>query len=41
MWDDMILQLNPTLAAVSVVMLVIITVLMITSELVRRPARRH
>jgi putative spermidine/putrescine transport system permease protein len=41
MWDDMILQLNPTLAAVSVVMLVIITVLMITSELVRRPVRRR
>lgn len=38
MWDDMILQLNPTLAAVSVVMLAIITVLMIAGELIRRPA---
>lgn len=38
MWDDMILQLNPTLAAVSVVIFVLITTLLLLAELVRRRA---
>ncbi len=38
MWDDMILQLNPTLAAVSVVIFVIITSLLLIAEQVRRRA---
>lgn len=36
MWDDMILQLNPTLAAVSVVVFVIITALLLLAERLRR-----
>jgi len=36
MWDDMILQLNPTLAAVSVVVFVIVTVLLLLAERFRR-----
>lgn len=36
MWDDMILQLNPTLAAVSVVVFAIVTVLLLVAERVRR-----
>ncbi|MCU4178227.1 ABC transporter permease subunit [Bosea sp. BH3] len=32
MWDDMILQLNPTLAAVSVVVLVVVTVMLLLAE---------
>jgi putative spermidine/putrescine transport system permease protein len=36
MWDDMILQLNPTLAAVSVVVFVIVTVLLLIAERFRR-----
>ncbi|WP_293796319.1 ABC transporter permease subunit [uncultured Bosea sp.] len=32
MWDDMILQLNPTLAAVSVVVLVIVTAMLLVAE---------
>lgn len=36
MWDDMILQLNPTLAAVSVVVFVIVTALLLLAERVRR-----
>ena len=36
MWDDMILQLNPTLAAVSVVVLVLVTTLLLLAELFRR-----
>jgi ABC-type spermidine/putrescine transport system permease subunit II len=36
MWDDMILQLNPTLAAVSVVVLVIVTALLLVAERLRR-----
>lgn len=36
MWDDMILQLNPTLAAVSVVVFVIVTVLLLVAERFRR-----
>ncbi|GEO12520.1 spermidine/putrescine ABC transporter ATP-binding protein [Microvirga aerophila] len=38
MWDDMILQLNPTLAAVSVVVFVIVTVLLLLAERFRRTA---
>jgi len=36
MWDDMILQLNPTLAAVSVVVFVIVTALLLVAERFRR-----
>jgi len=32
MWDDMILQLNPTLAAVSVVVLVVVTAMLLLAE---------
>jgi putative spermidine/putrescine transport system permease protein len=38
MWDDMILQLNPTLAAVSVVVFVLVTALLVTAERLRKPA---
>jgi ABC-type spermidine/putrescine transport system permease subunit I len=38
MWDDMILQLNPTLAAVSVVVFVIVTILLLLAERFRRTA---
>jgi ABC-type spermidine/putrescine transport system permease subunit II len=37
MWDDMILQLNPTLAAVSTVVFVLVTTLLLASEMARRP----
>ncbi|MCZ4354841.1 ABC transporter permease subunit [Roseovarius aestuarii] len=36
MWDDMYLQLNPTLAAVSVVVLVIVTLLLIAAQKVQK-----
>ncbi|MEP6701453.1 MAG: ABC transporter permease subunit [Betaproteobacteria bacterium] len=36
MWDDMILQLNPTLAAVSVVVFVLVTSLLLLGERFRR-----
>ncbi|MDS1137694.1 ABC transporter permease subunit [Nitratireductor indicus] len=36
MWDDMILQLNPTLAAVSVVVLVIVTAILLVADRLRR-----
>jgi len=36
MWDDMILQLNPTLAAVSVVVFAFVTVLLLAAERMRR-----
>ena len=36
MWDDMILQLNPTLAAVSVVVFVVVTAMLVTAERFRR-----
>ncbi len=39
MWDDMILQLNPTLAAVSFVVFVIVMALLLLAERLRRPAR--
>lgn len=38
MWDDMILQLNPTLAAVSTVVFVLVTTLLIVAERFRRNA---
>ncbi|QRM30331.1 ABC transporter permease subunit [Microvirga sp. VF16] len=38
MWDDMILQLNPTLAAVSVVVFIIVTALLLAAERLRRTA---
>lgn len=38
MWEDMILQLNPTLAAVSVVIFVTITLLLFLAERLRRTA---
>ncbi|WP_455854092.1 ABC transporter permease subunit [Ensifer canadensis] len=36
MWDDMILQLNPTLAAVSVVVFIVVTTLLLAAEKLRR-----
>jgi ABC-type spermidine/putrescine transport system permease subunit I len=38
MWDDMILQLNPTLAAVSTVVFVLVTTLLVVAERFRRTA---
>lgn len=38
MWDDMILQLNPTLASVSVVVFVIVTMLLVLAERTRQAA---
>ena len=38
MWDDMILQLNPTLAAVSVVIFTVITLLLLAAEWLRHRA---
>ncbi|WP_244631298.1 ABC transporter permease subunit [Aureimonas sp. ME7] len=38
MWDDMILQLNPTLAAVSVVVFLLVTTLLLLAERFRRPS---
>ncbi len=38
MWDDMILQLNPTLAAVSVVVFIVVTTLLLAAERLRRRA---
>lgn len=38
MWDDILLQVNPTLAAVSTVMLVFITIIIICAEGLRRKA---
>ena len=37
MWDDMILQLNPTLAAVSTVVFLLVTTLLLLTETARRP----
>ena len=39
MWDDMILQLNPTLASVSVVVFVIVMALLLIAERLRRSGR--
>ncbi len=36
MWDDMVLQVNPTLAAVSTTLLVIVTVIVLALSFVRR-----
>jgi ABC-type spermidine/putrescine transport system permease subunit II len=36
MWNDMLLQVNPTLAAVSTTMLVVITVIILAAEYLRR-----
>lgn len=38
MWNDMLLQVNPTLAAVSTTMLVVITVIILGAEYLRRRA---
>lgn len=38
MWDDMILQLNPTLAAVSTVVFILVTTLLLVAERFRRSA---
>jgi ABC-type spermidine/putrescine transport system permease subunit II len=38
MWNDMLLQVNPTLAAVSTTMLVIITAIILGAEYLRRRA---
>ncbi len=38
MWNDMLLQVNPTLAAVSTTMLVVITVIILAAEYLRRRA---
>jgi putative spermidine/putrescine transport system permease protein len=38
MWNDMLLQVNPTLAAVSTTMLVVITGMMLLAEYLRRRA---
>lgn len=40
MWNDMLLQVNPTLAAVSTTMLVIITVIIFAAEYLRRRSVR-
>jgi ABC-type spermidine/putrescine transport system permease subunit II len=40
MWDDILLQVNPTLAAVSTVLLILTTALLLTAELLRRRAER-
>jgi ABC-type spermidine/putrescine transport system permease subunit I len=39
MWDDMILQLNPTLAAVSVIVFVVVTVMLLMAERFRASSR--
>jgi len=41
MWNDLLLQVNPTLAAVSTVILLLITVFIVAAELLRRRAVRH
>ncbi len=38
MWDDMVMQINPTLAAVSVVVLAVVTSLLVLAERLRRSA---
>ena len=39
MWDDMILQLNPTLAAVSVVVFIVVTAMLLLAERFRSSSR--
>lgn len=41
MWNDLLLQVNPTLAAVSTVVLAIATVLIVLAELLRRRVSRY
>ena len=41
MWNDLLLQVNPTLAAVSTVILLLITMFIVAAELLRRHAVRH
>jgi putative spermidine/putrescine transport system permease protein len=41
MWNDLLLQVNPTLAAVSTIVLVIATVLIVLAELLRRRVSRY
>ena len=41
MWNDLLLQVNPTLAAVSTVILLLITVFIVAAELLRRHAVRR
>src|SRR5215204_2540573 len=41
MWNDLLLQVNPTLAAVSTVVLLFVTVFIIAAELLRRQAVRQ
>jgi putative spermidine/putrescine transport system permease protein len=41
MWNDLLLQVNPTLAAVSTVILLLITLFIVAAELLRRHAVRH
>src|SRR5260370_31286904 len=36
MWGDMLLQINPTLAAVATILLVVMTVLLLAGEFLRR-----
>ena len=38
MWNDLLLQVNPTLAAVSTLILVFVTVFIIAAEVLRRRA---
>jgi putative spermidine/putrescine transport system permease protein len=41
MWNDLLLQVNPTLAAVSTVVLVFVTVFIVLAEAMRRRAVSH
>jgi ABC-type spermidine/putrescine transport system permease subunit II len=41
MWDDMLLQVNPTLAAVSTTLLVIITLIILAMAMLRRERKNH
>ena len=41
MWDDMILQVNPTLAAVSTTLLVVVTLFVFVMSLARRDRSDH
>jgi ABC-type spermidine/putrescine transport system permease subunit II len=38
MWNDLLLQVNPTLAAVSTIVLLFVTVFIIAAEVLRRRA---
>jgi len=41
MWDDMLLQVNPTLAAVSTTLLAIITLIIFAMAMLRRERKHH